>query len=593
MEMWSLEIFFVFLLALIPVTLLLAIGYYFQLHHYLYCIVLKLPFPNQILIRKHISFEMEDKILLFADMYLPVGNRTYPTILMRTPYGKDSAEHNYPLIARIFAGQGYIVIIQDVRGKYSSEGIFRPFLDEEKDGKETITQIGKFKESNGKVALWGFSYLGSCAWLTTPESSPELKTIIPINCCQNAYMGWIDRGVPYLKDILMWLSKHHGKTGRIVSHEEVDKMILRLPVLEFDKRLEDGIGTFKTWMYHLHSDEYWRTFSVSQRRNEIRVPVLFMGGWFDRFVNNTVDDYIKTLGVHPGGKPAASRLVIGPWGHIPTYNFPFADFGRKASFRRQFRAMIAWLNHIMYDTPYQKFPVEYFMMGLNEWRYSNTWPPEQMRFRSYFLRSEGNANTFFGNGSILSSEPDNATEDHYIYEPENPVPSLGNRMLYGNETDGPCDQTPLYERKDILFYRSFPLVENLEIAGPIKAVIYMSSSAVDTDFAVKLCDLHPDNKSYYLINGYVRMRFLDTLFEKKGIERGAIYRIEVFLGHTAHTFLKDHRLLLQITSSDFPNHERNLNTGRSNERDSEKIKAYQTIYCGGDYLSHLILPVLK
>jgi len=538
---------------------------------------------------------MSDGVNLVSDIYRPKSGECYPSILIRSPYGKGSSSHAYPLIANIFCSQGYVVIIQDVRGKYGSEGAFYPFENEYRDGTDTVKWMKDQPWSDGKVAIWGFSYLGSCAWVMTTNPLESVKTVIPMFCCQNAYTGWLDGGVPYLKDILMWLLKHHGRKGRVVTHKEVDEIILQLPVLQFDKRLEDGMETFKKWMYHLETDEYWTAFSVSHRRQEIDMPIFFVGGWFDRFVNNTMNDFCETVKVDPGSQTSRSRLIVGPWGHKPTVEYPHFNFGYYAKFRHQFNPMVRWMNYWLKGAAWDfddNHPIDYFMMGKNEWRKSATWPPENSKECSYYLHSEGSANGFNGNGTLSINKPKSANSDHFVYGPEDPVPSIGNRMLYGNMTDGPREQSELYNRKDILFYQTAPLDENIEIAGPVKVVLFISSTAIDTDFTAKLCDVFPDGKSYFIINGFVRMRFLDAVKATHGIEAGKIYRVEFLVSHTAYTFLRGHRLQLQISSSDFPNHERNLNTGGSNEGDSEEVKANQILYHSSTHNSQLILPKL-
>jgi putative CocE/NonD family hydrolase len=592
-----LEIIIFSLSLFVGLLLVVAIIWYFtQFHLYIYFWGLGISDAvHRIRIDKNVVVPMSDGVNLLADVYRPKKKGTYPVILMRTPYGKTNPEHDYSLIATIFSSCGYVFIIQDVRGKYGSEGVFYPFVNEERDGRDTIEWTSKQKWSNGKAATFGFSYLGSCAWLVAPDSSPTLKTMIPMFCCQNAYSGWVDSGVPYLKDILFWLSKHHGRRGRIVTHEEVDAIILQLPVLQFDKRLRDGIETFRTWMSHLEEDSYWQGFSVSHRREQIDIPALFVGGWFDRFVNNTVEDFIATMKITTNENVKKSRLIIGPWGHQPTITFPNVNFGYSTKFRHQIKTFVHWFDIWLKDVTYdfdEKYPITYFMMGKNEWRSAQCWPPMGAREKKLYLVSRGKANTGSGDGQLGDAVQDEVMKDRYMYDPETPAPSVGNKMLYGNETDGPREQSEVLKRDDILVYQSQPMTAPYEIAGPVKVIIYVSSTALDTDFTAKLCDVRPDGKSYYIINGFVRMRYLSSVRVTHGIEKEKIYRVEIFLGHTAYTFLPGHRIQLQVSSSDFPNHGRNLNTGGSNEGDSEEVKAYQTIFHGGSYDSHLSLPEL-
>ncbi|MCB1111533.1 MAG: CocE/NonD family hydrolase [Chlamydiales bacterium] len=594
-DLWSYES----IIALIVIALCLTAAVYLlwePVKMRLLCRILHLPPPESgIRLLKNVTVAMSDGVMLVCDIYRPTDSGPFPVILMRTPYEKGNDDYSFPLIAKIFCSQGYVFISQDVRGKYGSEGEFSPFVNETKDGTDTIAWIMKQDWCDGNVGMWGFSYLGTCCWVVAPESPPGLKALVTIFCSQNAYTTWIDKGVPYLKDILFWLSKHHGRRGREVTHEEIDKIILQLPVLEFDKRLKDGIDTFKTWMAHLHTDDYWGSFSVSGRRSEISVPALFIGGWYDRFLRDTIRDYNKTIRANPRSLTTKSRLIIGWWSHDPTIEPPDVHFSKEGRFYHQFEPMVKWFNCWLKGEEFAfdpDNPVAYYMMGKNEWRNAASWPPPGVSNVKFYLDSKGHANSGEGDGTLSTSISVKEVTDSYVYDPLDPVPSIGNNMLYPNDTEGPRDQKLILERHDVLVYTTKPMEGDYEIAGPVSAVIYVQSSAVDTDFCARLCDLHPNGKSYFLINGFQRMRFLDSVKITHGVEKDKIYRVELDMGHIAHCFLRGHRIQLQITSSDFPNHERNLNTGGSNEGDAEETTAVQTIHHGRTYDSHLLLPHL-
>lgn len=569
--------------------------YYSQLYLYLYNWFLGLKKPMfKTMIEKNVLISMRDGIILAADLYRPKPEGRYPAILLRTPYGKENKEHSYPDLANILACLGYAVLVQDVRGKYSSEGEFNPFIHEENDGYDTIDWVTSQVWSSASCALYGFSYLGSCAWLAARDPHPCLKTIVPMFCGQNAYRGWVDHGVPYLKDILYWLSRHGGRKERDVLHEEVDAIIWQLPVLQFDKRLKDGIDTFKTWMHHLHVDDYWRSISVSHMREVIKLPVLFVAGWFDRFLTNTIEDYNETSIANEMQEHSKNRLLIGPWEHRLSANFPEMPLGRKAQFQRNIKTIVEWFNTYLKGEPSpfnEKFPIDYFMMGVNEWRKASHWPPKGTQNTDFYLQSQGKASTH-GEGLLSKSKSEDVRQDQFVYDPLDPCPSIGNNMIYGNKTTGPKEQSIIALRKDVLSYQTESLHQDFEIAGLVSLVLFVSSSAVDTDFSAKLIDIHPNGKSYFLVSGFLRMRFLDSVKATHGIEKGKIYRLEINLGHTAYSFFKGHKIGLLVTSSDFPNHGRNLNTGGSNEGDSEETKAFQTVYHGGVYPSKLTLPHL-
>jgi putative CocE/NonD family hydrolase len=365
MNFWSLEpLLFVVSAAIILAVVGGALWVYFQVHLYVLAWGLNLPPPkNRVKINYNVVIPMPDGVSLVADIYRPKDKGSYPAVLIRTPYAKEKAEHNYSLVGNVFSSQGYVVVIQDVRGKYGSEGVFTPFVNEAKDGRDTVEWMAKQHWSDGKVAAWGFSYLGQCTWLIATDAPKPLKTIIPMFCCQNAYKGWISSGVPYLKDMIMWLALHHGRQGKIVTHEEIDELVFRLPVLQYDKRIKEGIDTFRTWMSHLHIDDYWLKLGVSDKRDRISVPVLFVVGWYDRFVNNTIEDFQKTVAINKDNKVGKSRLVIGPWGHEPIATFPDVNYGYYSKFKHQFviqlRWLDYWLNGANNDLELER-PIEYF-----------------------------------------------------------------------------------------------------------------------------------------------------------------------------------------------------------------------------------------
>jgi putative CocE/NonD family hydrolase len=235
--------------------------------------------------------------------------------------------------------------------------------------------------------------------------------------------------------------------------------------------------------------------------------------------------------------------------------------------------------------------VKYFMMGKNEWRESPDWPPKEAKPENYYLSQMNNEKTrcVF---KLSKMPPQDPSETHYLYDPNDPVPFRGSHHLHDPAWVGPFEQGELLCRKDVITYISEPLQETLEIAGFVKLIIYVSSSALDTDFCAKICDMRPSGESYNLQAGFVRMRYRESLHMASLIEPGKIYRLEIFLRSIAHAFLKDHRIQLQVTSCDFPVHDRNLNTGENCEFSTEIKVAEQTIYTGGQYLSHLVLPVL-
>jgi len=579
------------------ITACIYLGNEFYRYH-IYAWYIGFPPPKYLVVlESDIMIPMEDGVKLASDVYRPKAPGNYPVIIARTPYDKTGSIHPYRQLAELFASQGYVFIVQDIRGKNKSEGEFEPFLHEGIDGNATIKWAGTAPWSNGKVALFGFSYLGSCAWLAANYKSPYLRTIIPMFTTLNTYSIWIDRGIPYLKGPLFWLSRFHSKKeNKAIDHNKIRNILWELPVCELDiSAVNHKLHTFRDYIEHLLPGPFWERLSV-QHPEQVDMPVLLVGGWYDPFLPGVIEDFLRLINSPIGSKNRKSHLIIGPWAHNPVQKFKGVDFGKKANFNNHLISTLNWCNEWLKDNDSNHTKdgkISYFLMGKNEWRETTKWPPENVHYERYYL-DKTSGSTLGLQPHILSKAPStHASEFHFIYDPHNPVPFRGSYLLYTDGWIGPSEQSEITARNDVIIYNSFPLKEELVVVGPMKLVLFVSSTAIDTDFCAKICDIRPDGKSYSLQAGVLRMRYRDSLTEPKMMEPGNIYKIEIPLRFTAHAFLKKHRIQLQITSSDFPAHDRNLNTGLNNESSTEIKKARQTIYAGGFYESYLLLPVLS
>lgn len=580
----------------ISILLLALLAFVFCNRAYIYCWMAHVPTPKYRVRREgNVKIVMPDGVKLASDIYKPARTtQPFPVLLLRTPYDKRNADHRYSQFAVLFASQGYIVIIQDVRGKFQSEGEFIPFANEEEDGLATLDWIAEQSWCDGNIGMFGFSYSATCAWSTTPRAKQTLKTIVPMFSGQNTYAAWFDRGVPFIKDILFWLTKYRGKKSHALTHSEIDKALQTLPLIDLDLKFGKEYATFREWMNHCQSDEYWDKISVVKRRYEMTLPVLFVGGWYDRFVNGTVQNFLWAQNESSSYGHRQSRLIVGPYAHEPTKIFPDIDYGEHAVFKNQLAGILRWFNrwlkgHASKEDQMQK-AIEFFMTGRNEWIQSDTWPPPGTVPLNVFLDSRGNANTLNGDGVLRFDPAEKVQIDRFTYDPADLVPSVGGKMLYGDGTEGPYNQKKITKRKDVLVYTTQILKEELCIAGSTRLVIFVSTSAIDTDFYAALADVHPSGRAYYIQSGYMRLRYREALERAIFAEPGKIYRLDIPLGECAHAFLPKHRLMLLVTSSNFPNHARNLNTGGNNEKESHFIKAHQKVYHGGIYDSHLVLP---
>ncbi|MCE5316088.1 MAG: CocE/NonD family hydrolase [Parachlamydia sp.] len=581
---------------LIIIALLLIVYLLYLLRGYranFYAWRLGFPRPRyRVLIEKDVKVSMLDGIALYADIYRPEKRGKYPVMIARTPYNKKGGINSYKEFSELFASQGYVVVIQDVRGKHASEGRFLPYFNEALDGHATITWAGTAPWSNGKVALVGTSYLGSCAWLATQYANPHLRTIVPLFTTYNTYTIWMDGGMPYLKGPLTWLSEFSERSDNLeFDYRPIEQVLWKLPVSELDAHAVGHLIPFyREYLTHRVPDQFWETIGVKPMQMDL--PVLIVGGWYDPFIKNTIEDYQRMVSFGP--KSQQSELVIGPWAHNPAQEYKGAKFGKGAGLGDLLTECLKWCDRWMKhtDPTRQQHQVRYFMMGKNEWRTSPQWPPDNTETEPFYLCGEGQEKDPKRGGLSLNL-PVQQHGSRYIYDPRDPALFRGTHLLY---TDGwimDMIQEDDMERNDILTFTSEPLKKELSVAGTIKLVLHVSSSATDTDFCAKVCDVHPNGKIYNITPGFLRMRFRESLHEPKLMEPGKIYRIEILFRPVANTFLKRHRIQLQVTSADFPIHNRNLNTGMSCEFTTEIKEADQTVYTGGIYDSQLLLPVVK
>lgn len=546
---------------------------------------------------KNVMIPMQDGVRLATDIYLPKTVGKYPVIIIRTPYGKSFTLPTNTYIAHLFAGQGYAVMIQDVRGKYGSEGEFSPYAQEALDGHQTITWAGEAPWSNGKVALVGLSYPGSCAWLAARYNNPYLKTIVPMFTSHDTYSKWIEQGMPFLKGPLWWLCRFTVRTEKKkITPQHIENIMHQLPVNELDvEATGHKIPFYREFLTHLCPDPFWENLSLTQQIRNLNLPVLIIGGWYDPFIRGTVEDYQRMMNAPEGSKNTQCQLIVGPWSHDPTQEFADLKFEGNAKAHLIINPIFTWLEKWLKEDPKSleksTAPVRYFIMGMNVWKESKVWPPENTVSKKYYLTAS-ESGKYRKNGGLSEEPSPDLYSMQYTYDPGHPDFIRNSYEAHDDIWTVPIDQTLLMGREDVLFYTSEPLERNLVIAGTIKLFLHISSDAVDTDFCAKICDMHPSGKVYNLAQGFARMRYRNSLNQQELIKPGAVYCLEIAFRPIACAFLKHHRIQLQVNSSNFPVHNRNLNTGHSNEFSAEITKAEQNVYSGGNYNSYLLLPTL-
>lgn len=545
----------------------------------------------------NVPIPMRDGVKLSADIYRPDAEGKFPVLLTRTYYGKNNFDILHDRgreFIEYFVSRGYVVVVQDCHGRYDSEGNFYIEIYDAEDGYDTQTWCGIQPWSNGKIGTFGCSYGGCIQWYSAHLSNPYLKCMVPRDSTSDPYFdgGFMRNGVP--QNWLGWCVSTAGRTTRRGQPKVLDwsKITRHLPLITMDESIGFRFPYWRDYLRNPLYGEYWERTSVRNKYHLIDVPTLNIGGWYsDADIIGTITNFcgVAYQGKTPEGQKS-QKLLIGPWSHCSdSTKVGEIDFGEEAKVNIK-KVHLRWYDYWLkgMDTGIMaEPPVKLFVMGANRWRYLNKWPPDQAKFTRYYLHSGGRANSLIGDGTLSTEEPGKQPPDRFVYDPENPVPSL-----FGDELEM-LDQRPVERRDDVLVYTTPPLEEDVEVIGPIKLVLYASSSARDTDFTGKLVDVHPNEMARYLTCGIVRARYRETYTKPTLIEPGRIYKYEIDLWVTGNRFLKGHRIRLEVSSSHFPTFFRNQNTGNDMAIDTEMVIARQTIYHDSEHPSYLLLPIIR
>lgn len=561
---------------------------------------------NDIRIERHKPVRMSDGVTLYADVYLPAAPGKYPTLVTRTPYGVQRDGMHETLVK--FARHGYAVVAQDVRGRYESEGQWEPFRNEGRDGYETIEWAAAQPFSNGKVGSNGGSYVGHNQWAAASLHPPHLVAAFPFLASTNIYANWLTMGgafrlsfnygwgVVRMPDRIMLPQYWHTETY-MPEYMKYENILMHLPLNDADVVNEGApVQHYRDWLKHESYDSYWKAISDEEHFGDINVPVHTLGGWFDIFIMGTINGYVgmRNHGATPEAR-AGARMIIGPWGHGSTQSYGGVDFTPVANidmFETQLRFYDFYLKGIQNGLDREK-PVQLFYMGANKWHGESDWPIPGTEYRDLYLNSGGSANSIRGNGTLSFPKPEKGGYDTFRYDPDNPVPTTGGNNCCGTPTmAGPADQRPLERREDMLVYTSEYLNEPLTIAGPVRLKLFAATDGPDTDWMIKLVDVYPDGNAMPISEGILRARFREGLDRIILLTPNQIYEYDIELTGTANVFKPGHRIRVDITSSDFPQFDRNPNTGDPLGSSAKVRIALQTIHHGGKNLSHIILPVV-
>ena len=538
----------------------------------------------------NVPIPMRDGTKLTATIFRPEGEGQYPVILMRSPYGKPDKKTDE---AKRYTEAGYVMVIQDCRGRGSSEGIWDPFAYDIQDGVDTQQWVGAQPWCNGEIGTAGGSYLGWTQWASAPDATKFLKCAVPIVPLENVYQDAAYYGGALQIALVMGWGIAVG--GVSLNPEELQEAFKHLPLNTFGDQFDKKIQYLNDWVIHSTYDDYWKQRSIDYRYDEIDIPILNIGGWYDIFSKTTLEMVTKVR--EAADNPSEKRshfVVIGPWTHgIGKQKVGRLDFGPDANCdigELQFQWFEYWLKEK--DTGVQEWPAyKLFIMGENCWRGENEWPLERTQYTPMYLHSKGNANSPKFTSRLTIHKPADEPVDRFVYDAANPTPTLGGNNLGGAKA-GPYDQSEVELRDDVLVYTTPPLIEPIEVTGLVKMVLYAASTALDTDFTAKLVDVYPDGRAINLCDGILRARYRHGLDKPALLTPGSIEQYEIDLWVTSNLFKEGHRIRVEISSSNFPRFDRNPNSGLPFGTDTELLTATQTIYHDAEHPSHILLPVI-
>lgn len=553
-------------------------------------------------IQPAVSVKMRDGVSLVADIYSPVSDEKFPVLLSRTPYNRTGD----PRMANELAAHGYIVVLQDTRGRFASGGEFYPFRNESADGFDTVEWAAKLDQSNGKVGMFGGSYVGATQMLAAMAAPPHLVSIFPYVTASEYYDGWT-----YQNGALMQWFSSSWTSGlaidtlrRYADRAQAPKeWVNTLPLQDYPllktPQTSELAPYFRDWLSHERDDAYWAQWRLSDHYSQMTVMGLHAGGWHDLFLKGSIKNY-NGLRQQAGTAEARAgqRLLVGPWAHAstsPAGKIGDVVFG-KAAVLDNTNTTLKWFDYSLKGVKNEfasGAPVRLFIMGDNVWRDEQEFPLARTRYTKFYLHSSKGANGISGDGLLSVTPPEAEKKDQFTYDPQNPVPTIGGRLCCGQALPpGPADQRANETRSDVLVFSTPPLTKDTEVTGYISVELYASTSAVDTDFTALLVDVDESGYARFLTDGIVRARYRESMKEASALTPGQIYKYTIDLWATANVFKAGHRIRLYISSSNFPRFNRNMNTGEDITGTSRSLKAQQTIYHDRDHSSILILPVI-
>lgn len=540
-----------------------------------------------------LPMKTRDGVTLYSDVYLPAPTGKFPLIVLRNPYEAD--QPTYSSYCADFCEKGIGVVCQAVRGTAGSEGIMDVSRQECEDGEDFLNWIAEQDFCNGCICTNGESYPGHTQWQVARHAHPVLKGVTPHNAPLNFFTVAMRPGGAWGFGLAsMWAFGMYSRRNKVTQQVPWKDAMWHLPLKTMDNALGfDEWPLWRQWMEHVTNDSFWRgKGDAGQDVEKMTAPAFITGGWFDAFLPQTLEAFSR---LRKGGATEQVRkftkCVMEPLDHdMRTHDIDYGPDHLAGIIKTREQFMINILNDQEHDPLPDCAPIRFFVMGSNRWMDADEWPLPQTKYTDLYLCGDENANSVLGGGKLSFDAP-GGIDEHFFYNPLQPVPTLGGNNL-GTIAPGQRWQDEIEKRADVLVFTSDILENDMDVIGQVKAVIYAATSGKDTDFTAKLCDVYPDGRSVNVCDGLIRGRFLNGLDEEVLLEPGKVYPFHIDLWSTAWTFKKGHRIRVQISSSNFPRFDRNTNTGGHLTESTEIKVAAQTVYHNEKYPSRIILPIV-
>jgi putative CocE/NonD family hydrolase len=540
---------------------------------------------SSIVVDRDVRVALRDGVQLATDIYRPREGGPHPTLLQRTPYDKADAQTVGGLMVNPLeaASHGYSVVVQDVRGRYRSDGDWTPIVNEAKDGYDTVEWAADQPWSDGRIGAYGPSYMGVTAWQAAIADPPHLEAVFPYLTGGDYDAGFTYTGGAFELGFNLWWVSYllafdtadrldvppetlSAVKRKLATHTfDIEKIVETLPITDIPG-FDEVAPYWETWLEHPPGDSYWDEYNVAANADRITVPALHVTGWYDTYLRGHLDTY-HAIRNHASDRARDNQyLVVGPWYHdqysseTPT-KVGDLELGVKAPSGIYYveDLLFRWFDHWLNDDEtLDGLPaMRYFDVGTEKWASTDVWPPDPTT-RSRYLHSQGDANAST-TGSLTQTPPEREPSDGYRYDPLDPVPTRGGRTTMPNLAHGGIkDRAELERRDDVVVYTASPQQTPLILAGPVELQLHAASSAPDTDFTATLVDVRPDGYCAPVAEGIIRIRHSDA--GDPFVDPGADIRVNVDLGDVAYTYQPGHSIRLEISSSNFPRFDRNPNS---------------------------------